>query len=233
MAKMPLILLSGTLCDATLWGHQLTHLHDVAQVSVGDLTRDAALSGMARTVLQVAPLRFALAGLSMGGVIAFEIMRQAPDRVLRLALLNTNARAFTPEQRTRWQGLVDIALQGRFSDIVERIWLDMIFSGRQVGAELRAVIQRMAKDVGAEAFVRQVQSQLDRPDSRPMLAQISCPTLVLAGRQDETCPMGLHEEMANAIPYAHLVVVEQCGHYSVLEQPQAVTALLRYWLQLG
>ena len=232
MAAAPLLLLPGTLCDASLWGHALTHLVEIAPVSVADVTQAATLAEMAGRILDAAPARFALAGLSMGGVIAFEILRQAPERVVKLAVLNTNARPLTPEQRTRWQTLADATRRGGFGEIVARTWLEVVSAGRPLSIALQAALQRMARAVGAAAFERQVQAQLDRPDSRPSLARITCPALVVAGRDDPLCPVALHEEIAAGIPGAQLVVVEQCGHYSPLEQPQAVTALLRYWWQL-
>ena len=227
----PLLLLPGTLCDASLWSHAVTHLAEIAAVSVADVTQAASLAELAQQVLAAAPARFALAGLSFGGILAFEILRQAPERVDRLALLSTNARPLAPAQQAQWEDLAVALRQLPFAEIVATRWLALVSAGRTLTAAVRAAVERMALACGAETLGRQIRAQLERPDSRPGLARISCPTLVVAGREDPLCPLALHAEIAAQIPGAHLVVVEQCGHYSPLEQPQAVTALLRYWWQ--
>jgi len=169
----------------------------------------------------------------MGGIVALEIMRQAPDRVTKLALLNTNARPMRPGQITLWQDRIDRVSAGYFDEVVEQdILPSWLHADRRQERELTTTIQQMARSAGPEVFVRQAQAVMGRMDSRPSLARIDCPTLVLAGRQDGLCSLELHEEMAAAIPGARLVIIEQCGHLSALEQPQAVTAVLRYWLQL-
>ena len=231
--RTPLVLLPGSLCDGTLWRHQVEHLSELAEVRVGDLTQDDTIAGMARTVLAAAPDRFALAGLSMGGIVALEIMRQVPERVTRLALLDTNPRAPGREQIAARQQFIALAESGGFREITERHLLPvLIHPDRQQNAGLKVAIIQMAENVGPEACVRQMQALISRPDSRPRLSHIACPTLVLVGRQDALGPVPWHEEMAAAIPEARLVVIEQCGHLSSLEQPQAVTAVLRYWLQV-
>jgi pimeloyl-ACP methyl ester carboxylesterase len=232
MSKIPLVLLPGMLCDAALWSHQLTHLSEIADVSVGNLTEADTLAGTARAILRRAPERFALAGLSLGGIVAFEVMRQAPKRVTRLALLDTNARPPRPEQLGVWQRFRTMTRQGRFAEITEQHLLPVLVApDRQQDTALTTTIRQMAQHIGAEAFLRQLSLQEQRPDSRVDLPYISCPTLVLAGRQDMLCPLDMHEEIAAAIPCATLVVIEHCGHLSSLEQPQAVTAALRSWLQ--
>lgn len=232
--KTPLILLPGTLCDQTLWHHQLDHLADIAEMSVGDLTQHDSVAKMARSVLRSAPERFALAGLSLGGIVAFEIMRQAPERVTKLALLDTNPRPIRPTQIPIWQSYVRLATNGQFGDITARHLLPgLIHPDRQQDKSLTTAIEQMADNIGPEAFVRQARAVTTRPDSRPGLPHIACPTLVVVGRQDALCSLDLHEEIAGAIPKATLVIVEQCGHLSSLERPQAVTALLRYWLLMN
>jgi pimeloyl-ACP methyl ester carboxylesterase len=232
MSKTPLVLLPGMLCDAALWSHQLTHLSEIADVSVGNLTAADTLAEMARAILRRAPERFALAGLSLGGIVAFEVMRQAPKRVTRLALLDTNARPPRPEQLGVWQRFRTMTRQGRFAEITEQHLLPVLVApDRQQETALTTTIRQMAEHIGAEAFLRQLSLQEQRPDSRVDLPYIVCPTLVLAGRQDMVCPLDMHEEIAAAVPNATLVVIEHCGHLSSMEQPQAVTAALRSWLQ--
>jgi pimeloyl-ACP methyl ester carboxylesterase len=228
----PLVLLPGTLCDARLWSHPQTYLSDVAQVSVGELSGDNTVSGIARLVLATAPPRFALAGLSLGGIVALEIMRQAPERVTRLALLNTNARPMRVSQVKVWTDRMERARAGQLAAVVEEILPEWFGAGRGQPGAWWTTAEQMARSFSAEVFIQQAQANVGRVDSRPGLAHIACPTLVVAGREDNLCPLELHEEMAAAIPGATRVVVEQCGHLSALEQPQAVTALLRHWLQL-
>lgn len=229
-AKKPLILLPGLLCDGALWHHQTTTLADVADVTVADLTRDERLDIMARVVLKGAPATFCLAGLSMGGYLALEIMRQAPERVERLALLDTSARADTAEQTERRRAFMSLAREGQFKGVTERLLPLLIHPDRMADTDLTGTVMGMAERVGRDAFIRQQHAIMARPDGRGALAAISCPTLVLCGRQDGLTPLALHEELAAKIPGAALVVVEDCGHLAPLERPRAVSAVLRYWL---
>jgi pimeloyl-ACP methyl ester carboxylesterase len=233
MPRTPLVLLPGTLLDAELFGHQIAHLADVAKISVGDLTRDDSIAGMAERVLAAAPPCFALAGLSLGGIVAFEIMRRAPERVSRLALLDTNPAPPRPEQLAAWAELSRLAERGALEKVVEQLLPGLFRPGwRDIEPRVHAAWV-MAGRVGLPAYERQLRALASRADSRPTLNTIACPTLVLVGRQDALTPITLHEDMAAAISQAALVIVEQCGHLSPLEQPQAVTAALRYWLQVG
>jgi len=230
-AKTPLVLIPGTLCDAALWRHQIEHLGDIAQISVADHTRHDSMAEIARAILAEAPPRFALAGLSMGGFVAFEIMRQAPERVDRLALFDTSARADPPEMVQRRHDLTRLTHVGQFKGVTPRLLPSFIHPSRLSDQALSRIITEMAERVGPEAFVRQQTANAARPDSRPDLAKIACPTLVVCGRQDILTPLELSEEMARGIPNSTLVVIEDCAHLPTLERPQAATALLRYWLQ--
>jgi pimeloyl-ACP methyl ester carboxylesterase len=228
--KIPLILLPGLLCDEALWAPQIEALSGVAQSGVADLTRDDSLPLMAARVLAEAPERFALAGLSMGGYLAQEIMRQAPHRVTRLALLDTSARADTPERLAIRRGLMELAQQGEFKGITPRLlpqWLHPDHLGDSV---LTTTIMEMARRVGRDAYLRQMRAIMARPDGREDLRHIGVPTLVLCGREDMATPLALHEEIAALVPGARLAVIERCGHLATLEQPAAVSAALRFWL---
>lgn len=221
------------LCDAELFAHQAEHLSDLADVTVGDLTRDDSVAGMARTVLDAAPERFSLAGLSLGGIVAMELLRRAPGRVERLALMDTSPLPPRPDQLQAWDEFEKMTDDGRFVEVTTgRLMPALIHPDRRGEAALTDAVERMARNVGEEAFLRQLSAQRGRPDSRESLAGIECPTLVLCGREDALCPFGLHEEMARLIPAA-LVPVEGCGHLSSLERPEAVTAVLRYWLAVA
>lgn len=228
--KIPLTLLPGLLCDDALWEPQLAALSDIAEITVADLTRDELLPLMAARVLAEAPERFALAGLSMGGYLAQEIMRQAPERVMRLALLDTSARADTPERRSVRRGLIELAQKGDFKGITPRMLPQWLHPDHLADAALTRTVTEMTQRVGRDAYLRQMQAIMGRPDGREDLRRIGVPTLVLCGREDQATPLALHEEIAALVPGAALSVIERCGHLSTLERPQAVNAALRGWL---
>lgn len=228
--RIPLILLPGMPLDAALWEHQTNHLAEVAEPTVGDLTGHDSVAALAAAVLAQAPARFALAGLSMGGYVAFEIMRQAPERVAKLALLDTSARPDTPEQTATRQDAVRLVGQGRLRQVVAAGMPRLVHPDRTADITLVESVQAQAQRVGADGYARQQTAIMNRPDSRPGLGVIACPTLVLCGRQDAITPPAVHEEMAAGIPGARLALIEDCGHLSAMEQPQVVTALLRQWL---
>lgn len=187
---------------------------------------------MAWRVLATAPLRFALAGLSLGGIVALEMVRQAPERVERLALLSTSARPASAQQREQWRRIGALVREGQLHTVVhEHLLPTLVQAGRRADPRLTRLVAAMADSVGPTAYLRQLAALSTRADSRPYLAQIACPTLLVAGRLDAICPVALHEEMAAAIPGARLSVIEGCGHLSSLEQPQAVSELLRGWLE--
>lgn len=231
-SRMPLVLLPGLLCDAALWRHQTDTLADLADMTIADVTQEDQAGPMAQRILAEAPEEFALAGLSMGGYLAFEILRQAPDRVTRLALLDTSARADTREKTKLRQDLIDLAQTGEFKGVTPRLLPRLIHPARMGDAALVGSVLAMAERVGRDAFVRQERLLMLRPDSRHDLSLIHCPTLVLCGRQDGLTPLAESEEMAEKIPRAKLVVIEDCGHLSAMERPRAVSAVLRYWLQI-
>lgn len=230
--KTPLVLLPGLLCDAALWEPQLEGLADVAEFFVADLTEYETIGDMAKSVLRDSPWKtFALAGLSMGGYVAQEIVRQAPDRVSRLALLDTRARPEEPAETERRRDFIRLAQTERgFTPVTTRLLPLLMHPSRVKEAALVNVIREMAERTGVEAYVRQQNAIIGRPDFRPSLPKIACPTLVLCGREDQLTPLSDSEFIANAIPGAKLVVVEACGHLSTLERPREVNAALREWL---
>lgn len=231
MPKTPLLLCPGLLNDAALWRHQCDTLADVADIAVADLTGADSVADLACAVLDRAPPRFALAGLSMGGYVAFEIMRQAPERVTRLALLDTRARLDPEDSRARRFELIGIAKRGGFAKLPPQMLAGQLHPDHVADPHIAATVLAMAERIGAEAFIRQQAAILGRPDSRPGLAAIKVPTLVVGGRQDGITPPEILGEIAEGIAGAKLVIVEEAGHLTPLEQPQAVSALLRYWLQ--
>ena len=231
--KPALLLLPGMPLDAALWEHQTRHLAEIADPRVGDLTGHDSMAELAASLLSQAPPRFALAGLSMGGYVAFEILRQAPERVSKLALIDTSARPDTPEQTANRKQAVELARRGRLRHVTSLSVSKLIHPDRQTDQRLVESIHAQAQRIGPEGYERQQTATMHRPDSRPGLGAIRCPTLVLCGRQDAITPPDLHAEIAEGIPGARLVIVEDCGHLAPMEQPQAVTALLREWLLYG
>jgi pimeloyl-ACP methyl ester carboxylesterase len=226
-----LVLVPGLLCDERLWRHQAEGLSDLAGgVLVPDVAGPGSVAGMARGVLEAAPERFALAGLSMGGYVALEVMRQAPERVGALALLDTSARADTPEQTEARLELVRLARAGRFDEVWRGLLPRIVHPDRVDEPGIRSDVRAMARAVGPGGFERQERAIIGRPDSRGDLPNISCPTLVLCGRDDALTPPHLHEELAGEIPGARLVQIDRCGHLSTLERPEAVTNAMRAWL---
>ena len=229
--SLPTVLIPGLLASARLYAGQIPPLWRVGPVTIADHTRDDSMSAIARRILATAPPRFALIGLSMGGYIAFEILRQAPERIVRLALLDTSARADAAEQTAMRRAQMTLASQGRLTEVVAQQFPRLVHRARRSDAALREVFDLMAGEVGAAAFIRQQTAILGRSDSRPMLGSIRCPTLVLVGDGDELTPPELAAEIAAGIDGARLVTVPQCGHLSTLEQPQEVTRALLEWLQ--
>ncbi|MEC8846449.1 MAG: alpha/beta fold hydrolase, partial [Pseudomonadota bacterium] len=181
-------------------------------------------------VLAAAAPRFALAGLSLGGYVALEIMRQAPARVSRLALLDTSARPDDAEKQRRRRGLIELARKGRFKGVTPRLIPSLIGPAAQDDPAVVDTILAMAGRLGRDGFIRQQNAILSRPDSRPDLPTISCPTLVAVGALDQLTPPDLSAEMAAAIPGARLYVFNECGHLPPLERPAETVAVLEDWL---
>jgi pimeloyl-ACP methyl ester carboxylesterase len=228
--SLPIVLIPGLLASPRLYVHQIPELWRFGPVTVADHTRDDSISAMARRILADAPPRFALVGLSMGGYAAFEIVRQAPQRVARLALLDTSARPDTPEAIAARRAQMSLTREGRFAEVLAAFFPGLVHPARRSDAALRAVLETMAAEVGPEGYLRQQAANIGRPDSRPTLAAIHCPTLVLVGEQDALTPPERAVEIAGGIAGAQLVTVADCGHLSALERPEKVTRALLGWL---
>ena len=230
MNRPPLLLLPGLASDAELFGPQLEDLAVVADVRVADLSRHDTMAELAADALAQAPWpRFALGGISMGGYVAYEILRQAPQRVSALALMDTSARPDTPEATDNRRRLMALA-ERDFPAVVETLLPKLMTPGHVADPRLAKVVRDMAGRVGADAFVRQERAIIGRADSRPDLARITCPTIVLAGADDQLIPREVHAEQAAGIRGAELVIVDDCGHLSSIERPAQVDAALRRWL---
>jgi pimeloyl-ACP methyl ester carboxylesterase len=223
-----LLLLPGLICDARLWRDVMTGLD--ARSTVADLTEDDSMAGMAARALAAAPPRFALAGLSMGGYVALEIMRQAPERVTHLALLDTSARADDAGRReTRRKG-IEMVGQGKFIG-VSRGLLGSLIAPQHMGTEVARDVQAMSERVGQAAYLRQQVAIMNRVDSRPLLETITVPTLVGVGEADKMTPPELAEEIAAGIAGSELVRFPDSAHLPTMENPAAVIAAMEKWLK--
>ena len=229
---MPILLVPGLVSSPRIYAPVAPALWRFGPVTVGNHIRDDNMGAIARRILAEAPPRFALAGHSMGGYIAFEIVRQAPERVAKLALINTQARPDTPEVTARRRGQIARALANEYHAVLDDLFLGFVHPSRRDDAELRQLVHDMGDDIGANAFVHQQTAIISRADSRPSLAWIKCPTLVLTGDEDNTIPNALSAEMADGIHGAKLVILQNCGHLPQVEQKQATADALVEWLRI-
>jgi pimeloyl-ACP methyl ester carboxylesterase len=229
---MPILLVPGLGGSPRIYAPVIAALWRYGPVTVANHIRDDNMAVIARRILAEAPPRFALAGHSMGGYIAFEIMRQAPQRVAKLALINTQACADTPEATARRKGQIARAQAGEFRAVLDELFPGFVHTSRRGDCTLRKLVHEMGDDIGPEAFVRQQIAVMGRVDSRPSLAWIKCPTLVLSGDEDNTIPNSLSVEMADAIHGAKLTILTACGHLPQPEHPEATANALVEWLRI-
>ena len=230
MARPTLVLLPGLLNTRRLWEQQIADLADLADAIVPELWHHESIGAMAQATLDAAPERFALGGFSMGGYVCFEILRRAPERVERLALMDTQATPDTPEATARRRGFIAQTGLGRFHGVQPSLLPQIVHRDHLGDQSIIQPILEMAAEVGADGFCREQTAMIGRPDSRPLLVDIKVPTLVLVGRQDMATPLARAEEMAADIAHSRLVVIETCGHMAPLEKPAEVSAALRRWL---
>ena len=228
---LPIVLVPGLNCSARLYAEQVPELWGFGPVTIVDHRRDDNVAAIAKRILATAPPRFALVGLSMGGYIALAIVREAPERVARLALLDTSARPDTAEQSERRRGMIALAEGGRFSELPDLLFPVFVHRNRQGDETLRVIVRTMAEETGPQAFMRQQRAIMTRPDCRPQLASIRCPTLVLVGDGDELTPPALSQEIHAGVTGSRLVTVPDCGHLSTLEWPEPVNQALVEWLK--
>lgn len=221
---------SGQLLTAEVWGPQVAALSPDYDLRFSDHGRDETMAGMAARLLAEAPDRFHLVAHAMGGFTAFEVMRQAPERVESLVLIATLAPNDGPAQLERRQGYIRLVEDGRFEAVVEERIPILVHPARREDAALLGVVRRMAADTGAERFLRQQRAIMQRPDSRPSLAAIGAPTLLVRGAQDGITTAAHQEELLAGIAGSRLAVVEDCGHLPTLEKPQTASRLLADWL---
>ncbi len=226
-----LLLLPGMMCDHRLWRHQCEALAGDVPVHVGDISGADSIAEIAAQVLAEAPPRFSLAGLSMGGIVAFEMWRQAPERIERMALLDTNYRADAEDRRMLRNQQIHAVRAGELMSVLrDELKPNYLAQVHRDNTELLDEVLAMGMELGEDVFIDQSLALRDRPDSEATLPNITCPVLVLCGAEDTLCPVSLHETMAARIDNAELVVVEECGHLSTMEQPEAVNSAMARWL---
>jgi pimeloyl-ACP methyl ester carboxylesterase len=218
------------MCDARLFQPQIAAFSGEMPIMAMPLIGENTIEGLAQSILRNAPPRFALAGLSMGGIVAMEIVRQAPDRVTRLALLDTNPKAETPEASAKREPQKQAARDGR----LRAVMVDEMKPNYLVDDPNKPVILQlcmdMADDLGPDVFIAQSEALASRPDQQDTLRSVTVPTLVLCGRDDIPCPLDRHELMYDLVPNAHLAIIDGAGHLPTLEQPERTNKALRQWM---
>jgi len=228
--RLPLLLLPGLLNDAELWRAQSADLSAIADCIVGDQTRSETMQAVVEDVLAQAPARFALAGFSLGGFVAQAILRTAPERVLRLALIDTSIHADSPERaRQRQTQRASVRLPGKFHGFGDTLMRSYIDASRLDDDVLVQRVRDMTARLGAEVFLRQ--SALDRVDGHDVLAGYRDPLLIVCGANDRITPLAISEEMHALVPHSHLVVLPDCGQLAPMEKPDEVSAAMRDWLR--
>ena len=230
--SLPVVLVPGLACSPRIYEPQIPSLWRQGAVLVANHARGGDMAAIARRILAEAPLRFSLAGHSMGGYIVFEMFRQAPERISRLAFLNTSARPEMPELTEKRRVMINEVKQGGYRAVMDRLFANFVHPALARDEHLHRIVLDMADDVGPDAFVWQLEAISGRIDSRPTLAKIKCPTLVLTSDTDSMMPPDASSEIANGIPGAKLVTIQDCGHLTQLEKPQAVTDALLDWLEM-
>lgn len=225
----PFLLIPGLNANARVYRHAVEALWPFGPVAVANTLSGEGIAGIAAAILRDAPPKFALGGFSMGGYLSFEILRQAPERVLKLALIDTTARPDTPERTEVRRRRLEHTRAGKFSLVVEQSWATSPHPDHLGDTALEAIHRKMALNNGPEAYVRHQQAIIGRPDSRPLLATIKVPTLVIVGEGDQITPPDAAREMHAGIARSRLVVIENAGHLALLEQPEAVARALVEW----
>lgn len=228
--KDPLVLLPGMMCDARLFGPQIDAFSADRVIMTAPINNHDNVAALANDILNNAPPRFALGGLSMGGIVAMEVIRQAPDRVTRLALLDTNPKAETPAIAQNREPQMAKVLQGDLRSVMRNeMKPNYLTDGPRMG-QILDLCMAMAETLGPEVFIKQSRALQSRPDQQDTLRKVNVPTLILCGEDDTLCPIHRHELMRDLIPGATLIVVKNAGHIPTLEQPHLTNEAFAKWL---
>lgn len=222
--KIPLVLLPGLLSNEWIWQHQVNHLREIASIQVLPAIQETT-EKMVEEILAKAPPEFALAGHSMGGWLCLEIMKIAPLRVRKLCLLNTTARSDSREKARKRQEMILRAKRGSFGVVAKEIVDHFVFN-----SFVKEEVHQMFLDVGKEVFINQQNAMLERKECQSVLSRIDCPTLVVHAMRDSAFSLEDHRELTEKISGAKMAIIEDAGHMSPLEVPQAISAFLRFWL---
>jgi pimeloyl-ACP methyl ester carboxylesterase len=225
-----ILLLPGLLCDASIWSAQIAALKPYADVLVADVSHHDSLEAMARAALALTDRAIIAVGHSMGARVAMEMVHLAPERIEKLALIDTGIDSRRDGEEAKRQVLIDLAFAEGMEALADRWLPPMLHADRVEDQSILAPLKAMVMRATPEQHERQIRALLNRPNLRPRLSGITCPTLVMVGRQDRWSPLAQHEEMAALIPHAELVIVEDSGHMTLLEQPDQVSHALLRWL---
>jgi pimeloyl-ACP methyl ester carboxylesterase len=225
----PFLLVPGLNCDARVYAGAAHALWPFGPVTVANHLEGGDVGAIASAILADAPPTFSLAGFSMGGYIAFELVRQAPDRIVKLALLDTSARPDTPESIDNRRRRIALAQAGKFGSVIEQSFPASVHPDNAGDSGLYSIHRAMAEANGPDVYQRHQEAIISRPDSRPTLASVRVPTLVMVGEGDQITPPEMAREMHEAIAGSTLALIPKGGHLALLEQPEPVAAALRDW----
>lgn len=227
----PVVFLPGLMCDARVFSTQVTAFSPHVPVMVGPVTGGDRIEEIASRLLDALPRRFALCGMSMGGIVAMEILRRAPDRVSRIALMNTNSLAETPQSAGDYEPVIIKLKSGGLDEAVEMIIKPESLAPGTGRAQVQALVRSMATHIGAKTIVKQIRAVQRRKDYQAVLRRCQVPALVMCGAHDRLTPVKRHELMADLMPQARLKVLEHSGHLPAMEQPDEVISELFEWYQ--
>jgi pimeloyl-ACP methyl ester carboxylesterase len=227
----PLLMLPGMMCDARLFSPQIKALSGERQVTVGDISKHSTVSELAAEILRQAPQEFDLAGLSMGGIVAMEICAQAPHRVSKLALMDTNPKPEQDEVKQKRAAQMKRVSAGNLRQVIRDDMKPNYLADLPGKQSVLDICMDMALSLGPEVFERQSKALRDRPDQQQTLRNLDIPVLILCGAEDRLCPIERHELMHDLIPGSQLLVIKKAGHMPTLEQPEKTTEALKTWLK--
>lgn len=230
--KEPIVFIPGMMCDARVFGPQIEDLSRDFSIQVAQVTHAESIREMAAEAVHNAPPRFALAGISMGGIVAMEILRRVPERVTRLALISTTPLPESPDQAAWREPQIVKAQSGNLTDAMRSAISPDNFAPGETRTKVLEVLDAMAADIGAKTFIRQSRALQRRPDAQKVLRMTRAPSLVLCGAHDKMTPVKRHNFMAELIPYAELAIIDDAGHLPTLETPEKVNLALRAWMDL-
>lgn len=230
MKKEKLVLIPGTLCNERLWQPQINSLEERFEIVIGNIYEDDTIEKMASRILAETKDDFYLVGLSLGGMVAIEIMRQEPERVKKLALSDTNPHGPTQEQIDMWKKFIKMSENGQFISVTKDYLLPGLLSEKNQNDNLQSIIIQMAHEVGKETMKKQMTALMYRPNSKEVLPNISKPTLVIVGENDVVCPPKMSKEIVSYIQNSELRIIEDAGHLVTLEKPEEVSKILISWI---